>query len=1075
MPEPKSLSFTRANRRYGQWFVIERIGTGGMGEVFRARNETDGHQAALKFIGVKNVGDELNRKRFLREIRACSALQHPNIIKILGAGEEDDDIYLAMDLLKGDNLAWTVEDKGPLSLERAIAMALDILEALAYMHPRGFTHRDIKPSNIFLTDDGRHVLMDFGLVRVEGEGTLTIAGNVLGTPRYMAPEVMHGSIADKRGDLFQMGVVMYEALTREVPYQPVDHVKFARGDFSPRPLPVRHWNDQLPASIDVVLANALAAKPNERYARAEDFIDDLKRVLSGQEVTRVSDRPRARQGAVQLPNELALRFPNAELLEEEPGLNRFFSPGGSGDRPALIKVFSDRVCADAERVTRMRAELARLEALSHAHLVPPREIGLAAEKLFSIEDLPAGEPLARAAVKPQTFEEIVHLGIALCDALAPLHALGRPHGFVDPRTVRIQNRQLAALTDLEHLALHQIGRLSEVKDSTLKFSSFTAPEQLDGHPPTAAADVYAVGVLIAGLLGKSAEGPVKQVLHRATGAVAQRYPSVAAFKSALNGLIGSGKRSTLRPPNATPQAGIKPFDPAATEKIDQGAVSTPPPPRSVPPSREPAKTLAARPSVPPAGRPPVTMIVVAALVLGLIAAASFLMLRHRGPTREELSPSGLQIDSRPTEVSLAFTTPIAWSPAIEFGEPNGPLRLVRETGPPRTDHRFGLRGLNPGQTYRWRFVYPDGVRDGGGELKTPNVNLTQGAQVYSVLKVEQEFTTDQPVRCRVELTPRGRSAAPVPVLVEEQDSRRHLVSAGLVVPGEACTLKVLLLRSEGDPLLIAEWPVASLSERLDALGQQLTDIQPEPIVQALVKAKNAGAPPDQLAAQATRTIARSRAALDSLIGMGQVLAEDAVGLSEKLRLYRMLAPLIQLDAGCDFLGVPFSTGASRALPPSFRAAAMAPMNRERAQVKEIKLPGPKEPFVPQGSALGLLENGLPKGSVAKFEATRRFTMTGVGSVKKAALFLPAQEFDAQFAPELFFTVSLNQQVPLLLRYDVNAAHKQIPPDGLTHTFDPRLLAEGSNELTVRLIQIPGLVAPMGRVALSKIQILTWTE
>jgi hypothetical protein len=231
-----------------------------------------------------------------------------------------------------------------------------------------------------------------------------------------------------------------------------------------------------------------------------------------------------------------------------------------------------------------------------------------------------------------------------------------------------------------------------------------------------------------------------------------------------------------------------------------------------------------------------------------------------------------------------------------------------------------------------------------------------------------------------------------------------------------------------------------------------------------------------MAAAASKAVGRARTAVEQAVALApRVLGEDGIGLPEKLRLYRMLTPLFHVDAACDMLGVPYVTGATRALPPRFRLGREAPGPTGRARRERVSLRMKGEPFVPASAPLGLLEEGVPKNTLFRREATVRFTLANVSEHRRAALYLPAGTFNPIHQPELFWEVSLNQQVPLVLRYDARTARSEPPRPGLYHSFDPRLLAEGTNELTVRLQQIPGLAAPMGRVPLAHVDVLLWRE
>ncbi|MQA29820.1 MAG: protein kinase [Luteitalea sp.] len=219
-PDPPS-TFARAvgradlPARLGHYAIVRKLGEGGMGVVYAARDERLERNVALKTIS-SLASDETARKRFWREARAAASVNHPNVCQIYEIGEDAGELFIAMELLEGEALAERLR-RGALTVSEAVSIGLDMLAALSALHGRGIVHRDLKPSNVFLTRHGLK-LLDFGLARPPLERSLseptvlTRSGIVIGTPHYMAPEQVTGEPVDARSDLFAAGAILFEVL-----------------------------------------------------------------------------------------------------------------------------------------------------------------------------------------------------------------------------------------------------------------------------------------------------------------------------------------------------------------------------------------------------------------------------------------------------------------------------------------------------------------------------------------------------------------------------------------------------------------------------------------------------------------------------------------------------------------------------------------------------------------------------------------------------------------------------------------------------------------------------------------------
>jgi serine/threonine protein kinase/tetratricopeptide (TPR) repeat protein len=267
-----------AGDRLGHYEVISLIGSGGMGEVYRARDPRLGRDVAVKTL--RSAGAD-GRARLWREARAAASVSHPSVCQIHDVGETSDNIYIVMELLQGEPLAHRLKD-GPLPVDDAIKVTLSILGALTALHSRDIVHRDLKPSNVFLTDSGIK-LLDFGLARSRhpmsgAELTITQAGTIVGTPRYMAPEQWGDSPPDPRSDVFTTGSLMFEMLTGTPAFAGNDLVQVYHNIMSSHPPPLA--GSAVTAAVDVVIHRALEKRLDDRYPTAEAMAQALRAAVT---------------------------------------------------------------------------------------------------------------------------------------------------------------------------------------------------------------------------------------------------------------------------------------------------------------------------------------------------------------------------------------------------------------------------------------------------------------------------------------------------------------------------------------------------------------------------------------------------------------------------------------------------------------------------------------------------------------------------------------------------------------------------------------------------------------------------
>ena len=270
--------------------ILEKLGEGGMGVVYKAEDLKLQRPVALKFLPARAMADAEAKERFLREARATAALQHPNICTVHEIDEEDGQTFIVMAYIEGRELTEEIGE-GQLPIERAVDLAMQIAQGLQEAHNNGTVHRDVKPANIMVTSRGRAVVMDFGLAQLaSSRAKLTREGSTVGTSAYMSPEQMGGETVDQRTDIWALGVVLYEMLAGELPFRGEYEQAIQYSIVYEDPESLRKARPDVPADIEAAINKVLAKKPGERYQQLGDLIADLQaaKTASGSPLATVS-------------------------------------------------------------------------------------------------------------------------------------------------------------------------------------------------------------------------------------------------------------------------------------------------------------------------------------------------------------------------------------------------------------------------------------------------------------------------------------------------------------------------------------------------------------------------------------------------------------------------------------------------------------------------------------------------------------------------------------------------------------------------------------------------------------------
>ena len=278
----------------GRFELTDKLGEGGMGVLYRARDTRLGRTVAIKLLRPETVADPERARRFLQEARAASALNHPNIVTVHDIGDDGGrGTWIAMECLDGESLRQRLA-RGPLAVPEAVRIAVDVARGLAAAHAAGIVHRDVKPANVMITESGIVKVLDFGLAKLDASPkagsdsvsptqsapVATAAGVIVGTPAYMSPEQVEGRAADARSDVFSFGAMLYEMLTAKRPFEGATELSLLSSILKDAPPPVRSLRPEVDARLEAIVSRCLAKDPAARYPSAQALLPELESCLA---------------------------------------------------------------------------------------------------------------------------------------------------------------------------------------------------------------------------------------------------------------------------------------------------------------------------------------------------------------------------------------------------------------------------------------------------------------------------------------------------------------------------------------------------------------------------------------------------------------------------------------------------------------------------------------------------------------------------------------------------------------------------------------------------------------------------
>jgi serine/threonine-protein kinase len=283
-----------SQRTIGRYEVQAELGRGAMGVVYRAHDPLLSRTVAIKTINMdlEQEGMDEYESRFYQEAKAAGGLNHPNIVIVYDIGKTGNLAYMAMEYIEGAELRSMLAQGQPLPVEKALDIAAQVADGLAYAHEHQVVHRDIKPANILITPQGRAKIADFGIARMRTAETQTQTGVIMGSPKYLSPEQVVGKRADQRSDIFSLGVILYQCLTGNTPFNGDGVSALMYQITNHNPAPPSTINPQIPVMLDYILAKALAKSVDERYHSAADFTADLRECKKTLEPPMEASNPR---------------------------------------------------------------------------------------------------------------------------------------------------------------------------------------------------------------------------------------------------------------------------------------------------------------------------------------------------------------------------------------------------------------------------------------------------------------------------------------------------------------------------------------------------------------------------------------------------------------------------------------------------------------------------------------------------------------------------------------------------------------------------------------------------------------
>ena len=493
--------------------VLERLGGGGAGVVYKAEDTRLERLVALKFLSSYRAGNEADKRRFLREARVSSALDHPNICTVYEVDETDDGrLFIAMALCDGETLKRRIE-RGSLPLAEAVDIAAQLAAGLAAAHAKGIVHRDIKPANVIVAPDGRVKIVDFGIAKLPDQSRLTRDGTAVGTAGYMAPEQIRGDAVDPRTDVWALGIVLYEMVTGRSPFPAeTDHDRI-RGILTRDPESLVVLRAEVPPNLERIVARAIGKRPEDRYPRMEELRADLLRAAESLGL------PGFQDGFDPTIRDIPSGFSRPRTTTEDTGHSlagqivahyrvvELVGGGGMGvvyksedlrlNRTVALKFLPPELTRDPEAKARFLQEARSASVLDHPNICTIHEVGETDDgRLYLAMPCYDGETLRKRIERgPLPIDEATDIAQQIARGLSKAHRHGIVHRDIKPANLMVTSDGVVKILDFGLAKLAGSAAITRT-GSSVGTPAYMSPEQARGEEVDHRADLWSLGVVL---------------------------------------------------------------------------------------------------------------------------------------------------------------------------------------------------------------------------------------------------------------------------------------------------------------------------------------------------------------------------------------------------------------------------------------------------------------------------------------------------------------------------------------------------------------------------------------------------
>jgi serine/threonine protein kinase/Tol biopolymer transport system component len=524
-----------SGRTLAHYEVVERLGEGSVGTVYKARDTKLDRLVALKILPSYRAGDDETAERFEREARAISTLNHPNIATIYAIERAAGLLFLVLEYLPGGTLQTKLSDlrarSERLSVQEIIDHGLQISSGLAHAHQRGVLHRDVKSENVLFAEDGSLKVTDFGLAKMQLDQSLTEEGSVLGTPAYMAPEQFQGHQSDHRADVYSFGVLLYELAAGRLPFDTYHDAALQYDVVNTRPPALREIRQDLPAALEHLVDRMLEKDPARRPASMSAVVAELQGL-------RERFRSSTSDAAEDSPQQPGRTVSSGDMLGHYR-LESLVGEGGMGavykatdtqlDRSVAIKVLHSHAVANPQRKRRFIQEAKTASALNHPNIVTIHNIGEDAGTLYIAMEHVAGRTLDQLLAQgAMPLATALNYSIEIADALAAAHAAGIVHRDLKPANVIVDDNGNVKLVDFGLAKLIEFdesaadGQAPKTEEGVILGTvAYMSPEQAEGKQIDSRADIFSFGSMFYEMVtgrrpfsGDSKMSVLAGILHR---------------------------------------------------------------------------------------------------------------------------------------------------------------------------------------------------------------------------------------------------------------------------------------------------------------------------------------------------------------------------------------------------------------------------------------------------------------------------------------------------------------------------------------------------------------------------------